>query len=425
MFEKVYWKDVREQLLPINPELTKIIDQISPSPKYFFYRAKYSYGQKILKKGRVYLPCGSNLVSLDSTELDNDVREQLNYNNYTCPVVLALTRPFEFFIELQTRDIPFFIMQAGDLFGTWNILSPDNNELSIWEMTAGARSTFLLPKISESLGHHNLRKTFGFDLHTPKSLRDHWAIFRALYNSTDFDENWDAELLFFNRAWFENFSDPVWRDLKLYFYKFNWACSKYWWDTTLSRINNEKETIKAQHYIDISRHLLSLSQGALPGFVAAENDFLGPMKKIQDIYKNIYGLKKWSPIIMQPYFFNFQQSDRAVYYSFAYHSAVDLALKANTRKPVLDDIYTVKTILDKRIKAILSSSAARGTRQFEASMNTTFHYYHPLGDKLRLEYDEDFFKKDLIIEKALGFENWNKFPFPSQFFNGCVKIEKK
>lgn len=53
---KVYWKDMRKDVLNLNPNLGKIIDQINPNDSYPLYLASYPYGSVIVNEGVFNLP---------------------------------------------------------------------------------------------------------------------------------------------------------------------------------------------------------------------------------------------------------------------------------------------------------------------------------------------------------------------------------
>ena len=55
--EEVTWEKIRDQVAAVNPELCHIIDKISPSQSLTLFKARYFFGDEIIRKGRLYLPC--------------------------------------------------------------------------------------------------------------------------------------------------------------------------------------------------------------------------------------------------------------------------------------------------------------------------------------------------------------------------------
>src|SRR3990167_11373570 len=118
---------------------------------------------------------------------------------------MVLHNALEMFITLEDRVIPFSINKPGNIFGLWRVLDRPNEEklshtsVFIWNMTAGARSMFMLPKVSEALAHNKLKQGLGIGIDKPRDLLDHWKVFREIAKQPEFTEDWYVEVLFFSK----------------------------------------------------------------------------------------------------------------------------------------------------------------------------------------------------------------------------------
>src|SRR5207302_10084921 len=133
------WKDVCQSVEQLNPQLAKIINSISLKTHHKLIKATYSFGDLIIKEGRLCLP------------IENEkLYTQLNYS--PIPLALLLNKSAEVFIENSANPpLPLNILHPGDFFGTFETVNFMMNKQSspVWNVSAGARSTFMLPKISD------------------------------------------------------------------------------------------------------------------------------------------------------------------------------------------------------------------------------------------------------------------------------------
>lgn len=185
--EALTWKEARKKVLRVNPNLAELIDELDPGPEYKLYLCRYPYGAEVAKHGEFFLPTvDGSLVSFDDPSIDPKLKADLDYNNNSNPISLVLNKAFDMHIMLEDRIVPFFIFDEGSLFGLWRILdkiihggSP-HVPVFTWSMTAGARSIFMLPKISEAIAHSKLKQALRVTVDKPNSMLDHWKVFRSI-----------------------------------------------------------------------------------------------------------------------------------------------------------------------------------------------------------------------------------------------------
>ena len=422
MITELTWKDIRKKILDLNPEFAAIIDELNPNSDYTFIKATYPYGTEILKKSQLQL--SSN---------DKGIKEKLAYSLGSNPVAIVLNNAVELFIDLEDRIIPFAIVPAGKIFGTWKFLDIGVSfcpKTFIWGLTAGARSLFMLPKISKTTSHNKLVKRYNITSDTPRNLLDQWEIFKSLASSPDFGESWNVELLYFSGKWFEHRDDKAW--INFYYYLLNnaWQGSGYWrnqfvWDLMFSIIE-KKRGIKPPAYLSgIVKHLLAIGAGSVLGFSPAPDDSLAPIKKLQEIYINDYGLKEYAPIIMQPSYFTLYNGNHPVYYSLQLPTELEFATKSQARTTTLTDLYMLKSLFNKYLYEILNNDDLKiqETPLYDATVNANYDFLHSTTGNYR-----DIKKTDILsLEDASFMKNWPKKDFPdaSNFLNGCVRVSHK
>ncbi len=160
--EKLKWREIRTEFKKINPQLAQIIDEIDPNDEFALYKVRYHWGDYILKNGILKIPNSTNeLVSIDDFSIEKKITEDLAYNA-GMPIGIVLKKSIELYIFALQRIIPFKLMHEGTIFGLWIGLHEDkmlsSHSSEIWNVVAGARSTILLPKISNVKSYKRIKK---------------------------------------------------------------------------------------------------------------------------------------------------------------------------------------------------------------------------------------------------------------------------
>lgn len=432
--KQVSWDSVRSKIKPFNSLLVDIIDRISPPSNYKLFITKYEYGDKILKRGIFQLPDDKgNLIPISSQIIPRDLRNAFQYSGYTNPVFVVLKRQLELYVDLHSRIVPFLMIKPGNMFGVWKVLSQlytdqvSHAPFNVWDMSCGARSIFMLPKISENLSHDRLQRKYNFSHDKPKNFRDQWDIFTRLYKSPRFHKKWASEILLFSVEWFESLSDPAWNELRLYLLDFNWKCSEYWrnqfiWRMTFSQIHNMLHINPSQHYVDIVNHLFAIGVGALPGFEPAMNDELAPVSRIQEIYINDYGIK-WPPILMQPANFDINSNNASVYYSLQYPSSLELSPKSSKKSSIVNDAYMVCSLLEKYVRELSHGNFGIDELPLsQLSEKVNFSFYHQDNDDYPKLQPSEEIKNDSRFSRLIKRLGYNEIPINSAFCKGCIKL---
>ncbi len=432
--QEFQWKDVREEVAQKNSELARIIDELNPGPKYTVFKAYYRFGGEILKKGHLFIPDNKGtIIPLNSSDTPTYLRSKLNYNLGSNPVGLLLNHMAELFIVMENHTIPLYgLIEPGKIIGTWRILNQggSHNPAFIWDMTAGSRSIFMLPKVSETMRFSKLTRAFGLKAEKPNSLFDHWEIFKEIANHPDFGETWTTEILFFSKEWFDRLDDKKWRDFELYLLKNAWRGSEFFrnqfmWDLAFSLILQERN-IKPNPYIsDTVKHLLAIGIGAFPGFASALSDEAAPIQRLQECIESIYQLSEYAPIIMHPHFLK-KELSRPIYYSLQYPTTTEFSPKSRKGSTKIFDLYQIKSLLTKYLANIhLDALNLGNTPIYDLPGKIQYDFFHTDPENYAgIRPSKEIPEEDNTFANVPEGMSKN-FPINSQFLRGCIRISAK
>jgi len=428
--EEVTWDAIRVEFAQKNAKLAKIIDDISPSKEYTLFKASYPYGAEIVKNGSANLPdAQGHCINFHDSRLDSKLREKLLYNNGSTPVSMVLKNSAEIFVVVENNTVPLYgLIPPGRVFGTWKMLNPygSHTPAFIWNMTSGARSIFMMPKISEKMKHNRLKRDFGIMVDTPKTLLDHWEVFCALANSNQFGEIWEAEILFFPKIWFENLDDERWVHFKCYLLEASWKSSEYlrnlfFWDIAFSIIQKQRG-IKPNPYIaDTVKHLLGMGIGALPGFAPSIDNTAGPIKRLEEIYSEVYQLE-YDPVIMELHSFN-KDGKRPIYYSLAYPTTTEFSPKSRLDTSKISDLYDIKSLLNKYLLGIAEGSLNLSlTPIYDLPKTVQYEFFHTDNTHYQSINSSTLIPKEDPYFQNSPYKSLKGFPENSSFIKGCIRI---
>jgi len=422
--KQVTWQNIRLQIEKVNPILFSLIDQVSPGKEYSLYKVRLPYGYESAKDGKLNLPISAKQ------------QEDLGYNYGSNPMCLMLKNSIELFVKLKNHTIPCVLLPAGELFGIWLMVGSKNtikhHPAFIWNITAGARSIFMLPKISVTHKYKKLKETFRINAEIPKNLLEHWQIFRELANSKNFGEHWNAEVLLFGKKWLEKINDPVWRDLKYYLLQTAWDKSEYLrnitiWDLVFSIIQRQKNLRPNPYIADTAQHLLALTTGVYPGLAPAIDDTAAPMQRFQKAFVDVYELDDYLPIIMQPRYYSMRSFNSSIYYTLQYPTTMSFSPTSTKLSNKIVDLCEIKYLLEKYLSVLKSNTLnLHNTPLSEINERVSFDYFHTeareaqgIRNSAHLCEEDDAFSR---LKKE--YPN-RKFPSKSPSLRGCIRIRNK
>ena len=436
-FEKLTWAQARDEVTRVNPAFAKIIDEISPDDKHWLAKVTYPYGSLAMQKSLLMIPNkDGTIVPITDPSIPATIQKDLGYNLNSNPVSLVLKNTFELFLPLEDRTIPWSgLIYPGTAFGAWRILNPDKTEQPafIWDMTSGARSTFMLPKITEAKKHMQLKKMYNLTGSTPRTLMDHWEIFRQLANHSRFKQPWDAQILYFPRQWISHLNDNKWKPFYYYFHDSAWGGSELWrnqfiWNLIFSLVLNNYEARINPHVMDTVKYLLFMGMGAAPGLAPAKNNLGGPFAEIQRIYKEEYELKNYPPIIMQAQVFNMHDPrEGSAYYSLQFPNAVEFKPSSRMRTSIISDLHEIKSLMMRYEKELLSGKFNISTTSLDDVFRYTEYDYFHNGVELHtgMRNSAEMAQEDKNLITTLDGTVYDTFPDSCAFVKGCIRLSHK
>ena len=433
--QQITWEKCRERVREVNSSLANIIDKLSPDVDIPFWMVKYAYGA-VIDDGQFYYPTDEGkLVLLTDTSLSKNLRKDFAYAGSETPAGIVLTNSIELFIETEDRIIPQAFYMPGDIFALWGRLDPQPifHPSPLMCGTAGARSIFMVPNISDVTFHKKLRNEFNIRLPPPKNLIDQWSIFKAIINQSSENSNWQTEVLLFTGKWIEKIkNDVAFKSLYIYLLEQAWKNSAYWrnkvfYDFVFSCVQ-EKRNLKPNPYlVDTVKYLITIAIGAVPGFGAAVNNIAAPIALIQKIYVECYGLKKYAPTIMHPLYFNYDQPSQSVYYSLQYPTTLEFSPRSRKLSNTLYDLGELKYILEVFLNEVKKRKLKieHGVAGKIADL-VGFDFFHSRLDRQgEICSAKDMFKNDPTLIHSILKNASQTFADTGTFVRGCIKIFNK
>lgn len=435
--KEVKWKDIREAVARVNPGFAAVIDGVKLNDKCRLYKAKYPFGSTIIKEGVFYCPTNDGLiVPLQDIRISSKIHTDLGYTDGIPPGII-LNHSVELFLKPEENIMPFVLMRQGLIFGLWRALEPDPptsyHQKQAWHMIAGARSIFMLPKITDSLSYKKLCKARNIKQPLPRNLTAHQPIFTQIAQHKDFSCEWHTEMLFFSADWFKRRDDDPWIRFHHYLLESAWNKTEFWrnkfifdfmWDSFVKGLSKENVTTKP-YIVDIVKHLIIIALGVLPGFAPALDNEFAPVLQLQNNFIEIYGLKNFSPTIMTLFYFNpNDEKSRPVYWSLQLPAYFESMPKSRTTNSIMEDLREIKYLLDLFTSAVIQGNVKgiADTPIENCIKKVRFDYFHSDPDpeaKIRLVSEIPI--EDPTFTKY-GKNRNKKFSQISPFVRGCIRI---
>ncbi len=431
--EKLTWKEARADVARANPNLAREIDKLDPGDEYLIFKARYPFGSKILDKGVLHLP-GKNqqLLSIDNPDLDPVVKSALSYAQ-TMPMGVVLNNSIELHLMESNRAVTFSLMRTGKIFALWTVLeiSQSAHLGHVWNITAGARSLMMLPKISDITFYKKLKREFDLFSSMPKEFLDQWEIFKELSQSPLFPEPWSVEVLFFSGKWLENRTDPNWQLFRQFLMETAWHETAYLRNQVMVDFAFscalEAKNLKPNPYLtDTVKHLYSMGIGAYPGFVVAKDSIAAPIRGLQAIFTDTYNLR-YSPTMIQPGYISSTSTEEPCYYSLAVPGLMVFSPKSRKFNSKLEDLREIRHIMHGVSSYLLEDKLKlMNTPIYKWAKNVEYGYFHSEADsKESIRNAGEIEKRDSALKDEL--QKYPRKPFcaTSPFLRGCIRISRK
>jgi hypothetical protein len=439
---KVYWEDVHKHIAKIEPKFAKIVNELAPDKSFPLYLAYYPYGAIDADTKSSFFPSANgSYYRISDSDAPKDIVKHLGYSKDYTPLSMILEKDMECFIDLKDEKItiPWCVFTPGKIFPFARILNKKNDRVyapnGLLSSTAGARSAFLLPNIGSAINHSNLQRDFNVQNPPPKSLYEHWAIFKEILNSDVINSDWRCCVMYFSEKWIEKIhNDKSWSDLKHYLHELAWYYYEYeknrvYYDITFSMIQ-KKRNLKPNPYLaDTARHLFATAIGATPGYAPVLNDHALPLDLIQKVFVESYGLKKYLPTIMQPMHFSFEKDNFPIYYSLQNPSTRVFSPKSREVSSTLFEIRELEHIMKIFVHELSKENEpCSGSIIAKIAKGIKFNYFHNKVDRHRIvRPSTDIVTLDKRFDSINPKYKKNEAVFASDapFIRGCISISTK
>lgn len=437
---KTCWRDVRKRVSKVEPTFAKIVDSIDPDPSFPLYLSYYPYGAMDADTQSSLLPnLKGGYFRITDEHAPKDIVTHLGYSANNTPFGMVLEKQIESFIDLKKDgiSIPWMIYTPGKMFPLSRILHTKNNRIyspnGVLASVAGSRSVFMLPNIGCATNHINLQREFNVRKQPPKSLYEHWDIFKEIIHCESVAADWQCCVMYFSEKWITKIlNDKAWADLKKYLHEVAWHQFEY----EINRVNydiifsiiQQQRNLKPNPYLtDTAKHLFATATGSVPAYAPATDDSALPLAVLQSAFTEIYGLKKYIPTIMQPVYFNVEQNKYPVYYSLQNPSTHVFSPKSREASSTLYEMRELEYLMKVFAEELSQKdSMCSGTVMAAVATDVEFSYFHnkvdrhniiSLSSAMQKSDDRFSYSASKVTHHGAGFAS------DSPFLRGCIRIK--
>lgn len=437
---KACWSEVRKRVAKVEPQFAKIVDDLNPDKTFPLYLAYYPYGAIDADTESTLLPdSNGGYYRLTDKDTPKDVATHLGYSANNTPFGMVLEKQIESFIDLAKNKvtIPWIIYTPGKMFPLTRILHTRNNRIyspnGLTSSVAGSRCSFMLPNIGSTTNHSNLQREFNVRKQPPKSLYDHWNIFKEIINCQSAHSDWRCCVMYFSEKWLNKIlNDRAWVALKKYLHEVAWQQFQYKisqnsYDMIFSIIQQNRNLKPNPYLTDTAKHLFATAIGSAPGFAPATDDSSIPISLIQNAYAEVYGLKKYIPTIMQPVYFYYENDQCPVYYSLQNPAAHVFSPKSRETSSTLFEMRELEYVLKIFIEEISKKgSMCEDTIMGSAAREILFDFFHNKTDRHHIiRLSSEIGESDHRFAFSTNKNSNAAFASDSPFLRGCISIKSR
>ncbi len=432
--KEVTWEEIKTAVETANPELAEVIKRLQLNKKHTFILARYPYGVNIRKKGVAYFPTEDHrLADINDPKISRFLKESLSYSS--SPLGFILNKSVEVYVETTGgRTIPFKLFSPGVTFGVWEIMETPQITLRQswdWSISSGARTVFMPASINEAASYSRIQRKYRIKSYLPSNIFEQQKIFAEIAHHSE--EKWCTEILYFTEQWVKDAKEnPSWAPLYNYWHQQSWKQLIHWsnkmildfnWGAFISTLSIRK--IKPKLYLlDTVKHLISIACGTIPGFRPVDDtENTMPSKLIQDAYMRDYGLKTYTPLLMQPDFLLPNQKFNAVYYSLQYPTLLEKPSEFQNFPSVMAMIRELKQLIETFVDIMSEWPVTNPSKdKMDFLDKIAFDFFHNEADQHKeIQQTKKMSQTDSNLN--LYPEKYHKkFPEGAHFFRGCIKV---
>lgn len=425
---RIFWPEAKIIIERTYPALYQILSKLEGINNTYYYVASYGFGDYmgISTAARVANEEG-DIVPIRDNSVNVQVQKDLLYGADSAPLGMIIKNCFEWHhITREEKLFPIAVQGEGAVFNVRIIFNESksitNNYLSA---TAGALSASMLSNIGCRHKHTLMRRELNLDEVEPKSPYEHYQVFEDIIKKTK--DDWSAEILFFPENFINRIqTDDRWLQLKYFFSEYYRKKTLASWHEIFSdelllsakRINRLRPT---PYFIDTAKYIFRMFTGAALGVAPAVDESCFPLKTIQTVYREIYGLP-YTPTIMVPQLLN--EKNKRVYYPMIYPITKIDAFRTHISRSAYKELEQIKDLLSAyQTEFMEKDNECYGSPLYEACRRTSLSYYHFRGER-----DGNILSSRQVIEddKRFGFTYTRPgdFPYDAKLFRGCICVEQ-
>lgn len=437
--KKVYWRDVRDQVSLIEPKFAQIVDKLSPNDTFPLYVAYYPYGAIDADTQSTLFPDDNgNYYRITDVGVSKEIVTDLGYSRNNTPLAMVLDKQIECFIDLKAKGItiPWHIYTPGKMYPFTRTLGRRRGRIyapnGLLCSTAGVRSAFMLPNIGCATNHFILQKEINISSQTPKSLYEHWGVFKEIASCSALNSDWRCSVLYFSEKWCEKLNnDDAWRELKLYLHEVAWndfefEINKPQYEIIFSIIQQQRNLKPNPYLSDTAKHLFTTALGAAPGYIPCTEESALPLNLLQEVYSQSYGLKKYIPTIMQPVHFSIEDDKLPVYYSLQHPSTHVFSPKSRVISTTMYDMSELQHLMNIFVEELSRENGicANDNILNVISKSLMLNYFHNRSDSG--QFCKSSHELPLLdprfLHTASANVNGAVFASDAPFVRGCISI---
>ena len=143
---------------------------------------------------------------------------------------------------------------------------------------------------------------------------------------------------------------------------------------------------------------------------------------VEKTYEEIYALKEYAPLIMQPWRLGAMEKHFTVYYSLAYPTMLEGTPAIRHAPSVISELRDIKTLMQ-TLEEILKH---RSILTYQLIKDVTFDYFHTEEDRFgEIKPSENLIAGDHYLKMCTDRFKGKIFPYKGPFFRGCVRVARQ
>lgn len=421
------------------PEITEVLKSSEIMTETLqFYKARYRFGDDIITNQKIYFALKEGKkISIDDasfpTAIAKDIMGDDPLNN---PLGLIISHGAEVYLYKDSATHTDSILYPGDFIGVPRALDPGNlsrSSILEYNICAGARSVFMLQKISNKQMYRNIAKNTHIDVNCPVSFEDHWKTFADIARGSK--NEWMFDIIYFPRRFIDLMHDTKYHRIyvylnKLYSKSYGIKHSTFNLWQVLYFMGIEKNYLSAKYnplYINIVKSLFMIAAKSAIAFQPSSTEIVLPLKDIQSFYENEYGLE--NPVIMEPTYFDYTlPSQQALYLSLNFQESMRHIIDKSSKKTKISVLEDLKYLLDKYLSNLEDEKIFKNQALRDLIKHTKFSYFH---NSIDIKLSPHVAMARVILEKDPRFltdkldEESIDYLASAHFFTGGIVINRK